>query len=129
MKPLCNLIPAIEKALNPSDEMREADKLMTAYFSQANELRKQFVGADSSIDPERYSPRMFMRTEDEQSRGVGSSKFSKRSPHDIQREYFNLLDPLKSGDVEARTFNSVDELRVYGDRFSPQWLVTYLRWN
>ena len=48
--------------------------------------------------------------------GVGRSKFAKRSPHDIRREYLRILDPLKSGEVEARTFNSVDELRVYGDR-------------
>src|SRR5208337_4376579 len=63
----------------------------------------------------RYSPRNFMHAEDEEG-GVGSSKFSKRSPHDIRREYLRLLDPLKSGEVQARTFNSVDELRVYGDR-------------
>jgi hypothetical protein len=111
-------IPSMERALQPTPAMLEADKLMTDYFTQANTLRSQFVGVDSSIDPSRYSPRNFMRVaeEEEAQGGVGRSKFAKRSPHDIRREYLRLLDPLKSGDVEARTFNSVDELRVYGDR-------------
>ena len=111
-------IPSMERALEPTLKMLEADKQMTAYFQQANELRRQFVGAETSIDPARYSPRNFMRVEEDEeaSKGAGSSKFSKRSPHDIRREYLHMLDPLKSGDVEARTFNAIDELRVYGDR-------------
>ena len=113
-------IPSMERALQPTPQMLEADKLMTDYFTQANQLRSAFTGGTTSIDPSRYSPRNFARVaeEDEQPSRVGSSKFSKRSPHDIRREYLRLLDPLKSGDVEARTFNSVDELRVYGDRLS-----------
>ena len=108
-------IPSMERALEPTPKMLEADKQMTEYFKQANDLRRQFVGVDSSIDPARYSPRNFMHAEDEES-SVGRSKFSKRSPHDIRREYLRLLDPLKSGETEARTFNAVDELRIYGDR-------------
>lgn len=113
-------IPSMERALEPTPKMIEADKQMTNYFRQANDLRQQFVGVGSSIDPERYSPRNFMRAEEEgESRGSGrGSGFSKRSPHDIQREYLHMLEPLKSGDIEARTFNAVDELRVYGDRLS-----------
>ena len=108
-------IPSMERALSPTPQMLQADKQMTDYFTQANQLRTQFVGTDTSIDPSRYSPRNFMRVEDEQA-GGGSGKFSKRSPHDIRREYLHVLDPLKSGEIEARTFNAVDELRVYGDR-------------
>ena len=102
----------MERALEPTPQMIEADKLMTQYFTEANQLRSQFVGVDSSIDPARYSPRLFAQvTEDaDASGGVGRSKFAKRSPHDIRREYLRILDPLKSGEVEARTFNSVDEL-------------------
>ena len=109
-------IPSMERALEPTPAMQQADALMTDYFTQANGLRERFVGTTSSIDPSRYSPRNFMRVEDEEAKGVGTPKFSKRSPHDIRREYLYMLDPLKSGEVEARTFNSVDELRVYGDR-------------
>jgi hypothetical protein len=114
-------IPSMERALNPTPKMLEADKLMTEYFRQANDLRQQFVGVGSSIDPERYSPRNFMLAEDDQPQrgaGGGNSRLSKKSPHDIQREYLHMLEPLKSGDIEARTFNAVDELRVYGDRLS-----------
>lgn len=108
-------IPSMERALEPTPKMLEADKQMTNYFTQANDLRRQFVGAESSIDPARYSPRNFMHVEDEEG-SIGHSKFAKRSPHDIRREYLRLLDPLKSGETEARTFNAVDELRIYGDR-------------
>lgn len=120
-------IPSMEKALSlldgstqPTKEFLDADKQTTEYLTQANALRSQFVGTTSSIDPSRYSPRMFMRMteEEEASRSVGSAKFSKRSPHDIRREYLHKLEPLKEGDIEARTFNIIDELRVYNDRLA-----------
>jgi len=113
-------IPSMERALAPTPAMLEADKQLTDYFTQANQLRTQFVGTTSAIDPSRYSPRLFAQVaeEEEAQGGVGRSKFSKRSPHDIRREYLRILDPLKSGEVEARTFNAVDELRVYGDRLA-----------
>ena len=110
-------IPSMERALEPTPAMLEADKKLTDYFTQANVLRRKFVDVGSSIDPARYSPRNFMLVEDEEAKGgTGTARFSKRSPHDIRREYLRLLDPLKSGEVEARTFNAIDGLRVYGDR-------------
>lgn len=117
---LQRMIPAMERALEPTPKMLEADKLFTDYFKQANDLRTQFVGTTSSIDPERYSPRNFMRVEDEQEQGKGggAARFNKRSPHDIQREYLHLLDPLESGDIQSRSFDAVDQLRTYGDRLA-----------
>jgi hypothetical protein len=111
-------IPAMELALNPTPKMLEADKLFTEGFTQANNLRTTFTNATSSIDPERYSPRNFMRVESEESKGVGTPKFSKRSPHDIRRQYEHLLDPLESGDIKSRTFDAVDQFRVYYDRLA-----------
>lgn len=115
---LKTMIPAMEKALNPTPEMLEADKQITDYFTTANMLRSKYTKAGSSIDPARYSPRNFMKVEDEEA-GVpsgSSARFSKRSPHDIRREYLHLLDPLKSGEIVAKTFNAFDELSIYGDR-------------
>lgn len=124
---LKKFIPAMERALaavengsEPTPEVLKADALLTDYFNDTNEIRK-FTGKSSSIDPSRYSPRNFMFAEDEESeRAAGGSgaKFSTRSPHDIRREYLHVLDPLQSGEVKARTFNIVDELRVYGDRLA-----------
>jgi len=111
------------------DNFKKADDLLTNYFSQTGDLRTNFMKLDSSIFANRYSPRLFTRLiEDEEERaelgvgqaadtsGKGVGKFSKRSPNDIRREYLRILEPLKSGEVEARTFNAVDELRVYGNR-------------
>jgi len=122
-------IPAMEQALNPTPAMIEADKLFTDYFTQANDLNAQFKGTTSSIDPSRYSPRLFTLLSDaeETYKGFGGSKLSKRSPHDIRREYLHVLDPLKAGDVEARTFDAIDELRIYNDRLATSVANTVLQ--
>lgn len=111
-------IPSMERALNPSTEMMQVDQKLTEYFGKALEQGRQFGTLESTIDPSRYSPRLFMRAvaEGEEAGIRGSSRFSTKTPQAIQREYFRLLDPLMSGDVEARTFNALDELAVYGDR-------------
>ncbi len=114
------LIPSMERALDPSPEMMQADQRLTQYFSQALDTGRQLDILDSSIDPSRYSPRLLMRVmEDaENAKGVGRPKFTQKTPNAIRREYLHKLDSLKSGDFEARTFNAMDELSVYADRFS-----------
>jgi hypothetical protein len=109
-------IPSMERALEPTPEMMAADKMLTEYFTKALDRARQLGIMDSSIDPARYSPRMFVKAMDKGAKGFGGSKFTEKTPHAIQREYLNLLDPLKSGDFEARTFNAFDELAIYGDR-------------
>jgi hypothetical protein len=103
-------IPSMERALaqmqNPTPEFQQADGMLTDYFTRAISLRRQVGISDSRIDPERYSPRLFMRAGEER---PGYSM-------DIRREYEHILDPLESGEVEARTFNSADQLGVYGNK-------------
>jgi hypothetical protein len=111
-------IPSMERALNPSPEMIQADQQITQYFAKALALGRETGTLDSGIDPARYSPRLFVKAaeESEARQGTGSSKFTTKTPNAIRREYLRLLDPLKSGDIEARTFNALDELGIYADR-------------
>jgi len=111
-------IPAMERALNPSSEMQDASKQLTDYFTKALDRSRQLGIFQSSIDPSRYSPRMFQEALDEEEAGGGarSAKFTTRTPNSIERRYKNVLDPLKSGDYEAQTFNAFDETSIYADR-------------
>lgn len=115
-------IPARERALTqmktPSPEFLQADARMTAYFKNALELGQQIGFLESNIDPERYSPRLFTKAleGEEETRREGRPRFTTRTPNAIRRQYLNEYDALKSGDFEARTFNALDELSVYGDR-------------
>jgi hypothetical protein len=112
------LIPSMERALDPSPEMLQADGELTAYFKTALDRGRQVGILDSDIDPARYSPRLFMKVMDdaEAARRVGRPTFTEKTPNAIQRKYLHILDPLKSGYFEARTFNSLDELAIYADR-------------
>ncbi len=111
-------IPSMERALTPSPALLQADEQMTAYFTNALGLGRQVGTLESSIDPERYSPRLFKKAmdEEEDARREGRPRFTPRTPHAIRREYLRTLEPLKSGEFQARTFNALDELSVYGDR-------------
>jgi hypothetical protein len=113
-------IPAMERALEPmTPEMQQADSLMTEYFKKQLDLGRQTGTLDSGVDPSRYSPRFFARaTEDGQTGGVGRPRFTDKTVNSIRRDYLHTLDPLKSGDTEARTFNAVDEMSIYNDRMA-----------
>jgi hypothetical protein len=111
-------IPAMERALEPmSPAMAQADQQMTDYFTQQLARGRALGTLDSGIDPSRYSPRMFMRAQEEGS-GVGRPTFTDRTVNSIRRDYLHTLDPLKSGDTEARTFNAIDEMSIYNDRMA-----------
>jgi hypothetical protein len=101
-----------------SPEMQKADAEMTAYFQKALDLGKQVGTLQSGIDPSRYSPRMFMRATEDGEPNTGSAgrpRFSEKTVNSIRRDYLHTLDPLKSGDTEARTFNALDEMSIYSD--------------
>jgi len=108
-------IPSMERALKPTPEMLRADIQLTNYFRNALNRARQLGIMTSTIDPARYSPRMFVRQMGD-AKGFGGRRLTEKTPHAIQREYLHLLDPLKSGEFEARTFNAFDELAIYGDR-------------
>jgi hypothetical protein len=110
-------LPSMERALEPmSPTMQQADQEMTAYFQRALDLGRQVGTLDSGVDPSRYSPRLFMRAEEEARTGVAQPRFSDKTVNAIRRDYLHTLDPLKEGEVEARTFNAFDELSIYSDR-------------
>lgn len=114
-------VPAMKQALNPTPKMLEADKVLNAYFTKYLELGRQFGVLDSNIDPNKYSPRLFSKTlapEDERATFFPQAKFTERDANAIQRTQLHQLDALKSGNFEAKTFNAVDELSIYGDRIS-----------
>jgi hypothetical protein len=112
------LIPSMEKAINPSPEMMQADAQLTEYFKTALDRGSQLGILDSDIDPARYSPRLFMKAMDDaaEARRVGRPTFTEKTPNAIRRKYLHVLDPLKSGDFEARTFDAASELAIYADR-------------
>ena len=122
-------IPSMERALSPSPELLEADRQMTNYFTNALGLGRQVGILESNIDPERYSPRLFMKVleDEEDARREGRPRFTTRTPHAIQREYLNVLDPLKEGKVEARTLNALDGLSIYADRHSTAVATSILK--
>jgi hypothetical protein len=119
---LAPFIPSMERALDPSPQMLEADQELTGYFTKTLERGRQLGILDSSVDPSRYSPRLLMKTMDEAERSgrAGGAKFSAKTPNAIRREYLHALDPLMNEEtgIQARTFNALDELSVYADRHS-----------
>jgi hypothetical protein len=114
---LKGLIPSIERAINPSPELLEADQRLTAYYTAALDEGRQLGFMESSIDPSHYSPHILTRIlEGEQPKGTGSAIMAKSTPFAKERAYPTILDALKTGRLDARTVNAVDALSVYGDR-------------
>ena len=113
------LVPAMERALNPSPEMAQADAQMTNLFKWALDEGRQFGFLDSAIEPERYSPRLFikmMEDAEKQPKGIARPPMTTKTPHGIQRMYEFIDQALDTGRVEARTLDAVDALSVYGER-------------
>ena len=112
------LIPAIEKALNPSPEMMRADGMLTDYYRSALTDGRELGFLESTIDPENYSPHILTRIleGEKPSSGVGRPTMASSTPYAKSRNYPTVLDAIKTGEVDARTFNALDALSVYGDR-------------
>lgn len=112
------LIPAIEKALNPSPEMMRADGMLTDYYRAALADGRELGFLDSTIDPANYSPHILTRIlEGEKPSGAtGRPAMASSTPYAKSRNYPTILDAMKTGDIDARTVNALDALSVYGDR-------------
>ena len=121
---LKQFLPAMERAASWGDKLpkkiADADAEMTDYFTKQLALGRQLGTLESGVDPSRYSPRFFMKAMDEAqaNRGVGRPQFTDKSVNAIRRDYIHTLDPLQSGDTEARTFNALDEMSIYSDRMA-----------
>ena len=79
-------IPSMERAIQPSPEMMQDDSQLTDYFTKALDLQRGLGILDSTIDPSRYSPRLFMKAAEEGAKVVGKPKLTQKTPHAIQRE-------------------------------------------
>jgi len=111
------LIPSIERALNPTPQLLEADRLMTDYYTKALSEGRELGFLESGIPPDRYVTHVLMRSAEEGEPGrVGRPKISTKTPYAIKRTYPTILDALATGRVEARTLNALDALAVYADR-------------
>ncbi len=112
------LIPAIEKALNPSPEMMWADGMLTDYYRSALIDGRELGFLESTIDPANYSPHILTRIleGEKPSSGTGRPAMASSTPYAKSRNYPTILDAMKTGDIDARTVNALDALSVYGDR-------------
>ena len=110
------LIPSIERAMNPSPELLEADKQLTAYYTAMRDEGQELGVLSSSIDPANYTPHIFNRiVEDEAPKGVSRPAMAKSSPFGKQRNYQTILDALKTGKIDAGTVNALDALSIRGE--------------
>lgn len=112
------LIPSIERAMNPSPELLEADQRLTDYYTSALAEGRDLGFMDSRIDPSHYSPHILTRIlegEEPSPSGTGSV-MSRTTPFGKERKYPTVLDALKTGRIDARTVNALDSLSIYADR-------------
>ena len=112
------LIPSIERAMNPSPALLEADRQLTGYYQKALSEGQQLGFMESSIDPSHYSPHILTRILDgeQPSKGTGRAPMTQNTPFAKERSYPTILDALKTGKLDARTVNALDALSIYGDR-------------
>jgi hypothetical protein len=99
------LIPAIERALNPTKAMLEADRKLTAYYTPALNEGRELGFLESKIPPENYTHRVLVKGEEPGSLG----KFT------AGRTEKQLLDSLKKSEVDYRTVNALDSMQIYGE--------------
>lgn len=112
---LKKLIPIIDRALNPSDAMKDADRQLTEYFTKRLDEGKRLGFIDSSISNEEYINHL-LRPETEESvpRGTSGPQIGRNFRFNRERKYDTILDALETGTVKAQTLNSLDALTVYG---------------
>jgi hypothetical protein len=99
------LIPAIERALNPTKAMLEADQKLTAYYTPALNEGRELGFLESKIPPENYTHRILVKGEEPGPLGKLSA----------ERTGVHLLDSLKKSEVDYRTINALDSMQVYGE--------------
>ncbi len=118
-KELKKLIPVIDRALNPTPAMLDADRQMTAFFATALDEGRNLNFLDSSINPERYVTHILKQAatdEGGKEKPLGRGKIGTRTPYAAKRTYDTILDALETGKVKARSLNAFDALTIYGDR-------------
>lgn len=111
------LKPLIERALNPSPEMKTAADKMTGYFE--NRLQQGQAGGflNSSINSSEYMTHLLTQDEEAGStRPVGNSKMSRTFKFGKERTFPTILDAIEAGKKPA-TINALDAMTIHGERF------------
>jgi hypothetical protein len=107
------LLPAMERATNPTPQLLKADQSLTAYFSSTLKELQDLGLLEKGIPTDRYITHILKRVTEEGEEGrVG--------PFTKQRKYETVIDALKTGRSEARTVNALNALSLYGDRTARQ---------
>lgn len=117
---LKRLVPVIEKALNPTEHMKIADKAITNYFTEKLDEGQRLGFLDSTISPDQYITHLFQKAQEEgdmtkKSPGLFGSKIGRNFKFSKSRFYENTLDAIEHG-VKPRTMNAFDALTIYGEK-------------
>jgi hypothetical protein len=114
----------IERAMNPTDVMREADQALTkiAAVSLAEGQRLGFI--DKHVKPEEYVTHLLFPEgeEGEPSKGeqMGKAlgnKIGRNFPYNQQRNFPTLLEAA-ANNFKPRTLNAFTAFQTYGDKFA-----------
>jgi len=114
----------IERAMNPTDAMKEADHALTkmAAASLAEGQRLGFI--DKHVKPEEYVTHLLEREMEEKDpsfmeqagRALGN-KIGTNFPYNQQRNFPTLLDAA-ANNYRPRTLNAFTAFQTYGDKFA-----------
>ena len=110
------MLPSIDRAMNPTPNLLEADGKLTNYYTAALNEGRELGFMESSIDPSHYSPHILTRILDGEQPGISRPSMAKSTPFAKERSYPTILDALKTEKLDARTVNALDALSIYGDR-------------
>ena len=126
VKNIAKLRPAIERAMNPTKQMLEADKILTSIAEGSLREGRRIGFLESSISPDEYVTHILHpRGPDElasvpmterMGRAMGG-KIGRRFAYSAKRSYPTLLDAI-ADNVKPRTLNALDAFTIHGDKFA-----------
>lgn len=115
--------PVIERALNPTQAMLAADRVLTNIADMTLAEGKRMGILDSSIDSDSYVTHLLHDRDTPEVTPMESAvskiggKFSRRFQFAKQREYDTLLDAIADG-LRPKTLNALDAFTIHGDKFA-----------
>jgi hypothetical protein len=113
------LAPAIERAMDPTPELKAADQVMTEYFDQHLEEGKKLGFLKSNISSDEYISHLLEPKDAEEMGkkflGSAAGRIGRTTPFSKKRYYPTILDAVADG-VRPRTLNALDALTIYGDK-------------
>lgn len=111
------LRPVIERALNPTPEMKLADSALDSYFSRSLKEGKDLGFLESNIEPQNYINHLLLPKDEAEAADAGmrSGGVSRFTPFAKQRFYPTVLDAVADG-ARPRTLNAPEALSIYGDK-------------